>query len=135
MTAQLTVPSSIGLKLRHEILPNGMVHYDIGDSICDMHYGKPDSDWDDNPIEVISVTEVECDNAEQVLYLLLQNVDESEAAKFYTNKIAIVVGHTLQGNYQAAWAYDGSYFGLMTFSATENPWRKQYRLGNIPLEA
>jgi len=135
MTAQLTAPSSLGLKLRHEILPNGMVHYDIGDSICDMHYGKPDSDWDDNPIDVISVTEVECDNAEQVLYLLLQNVDEAEAATFYTNKIAIVVGHTLQGNYQAAWAYDGSYFGLMTFSATENPWRKQYRLGNIPLEA
>ena len=135
MTAPLTVPSSIGLKLQHEVTPNGLVSYDIGESICDMHYGKPDSDWDNNPIDVISVTEVECDNAEQVLYLLLQNVDAAEEAKFYTNKIAIIVGYTLQGNYQAAWAYDGSFFGLMTFSVTENPERKQYRLGNIPPEA
>ena len=122
-------------RLRHEILPNGMVHYDIGDSICDMHYGNPDSDWDDNPVDVISVTEVPCDNAEQVLYKLLQNVGAYDEADSYTNKIAIIVGYTLQGDYQAAWAYDGSYFGLMTFSATENPERKQYRLGNIPLEA
>ena len=94
-----------------------MVTHEIGDSICDMHYGLPTKDYAGNEIKVISHIEIECENSTDLLRKLLNGVG-FENGSSYTNKIAVVVDW-IQLGWTCAYSYDGNHFGMFDFEIIE----------------
>ena len=94
------------------------MNYEFGKSVCDMHYGRPEKDFDGNPINITSVIELECENSHEVLQSIFDKTDiPPDKAKSYLNKIAIVVGLTLRGKWQAVYSYDDNMLGMLEFES------------------
>lgn len=102
-----------------------MISYDIGQKICDMHYGQPSKDYEDNPIKVIHLIEIELDNAEQLVRAMLHSAGSEKHQDLNNpyrvdNKYAMVVGMDYMNNrHQAIYSYDGRTFGTFEFENLE----------------
>ena len=99
------------------------VMYDIGEKICDMHYGLPSKDYDGNKINVITHTKIRISNAENLVRALLHNVGSDKHKNLdnpyrVDNKYAMIVGNEF-GRHQAVWSYDDNWFGMLEFEVVK----------------
>lgn len=81
----------------------------IGETICDMHYGLP-AIYNDNIVEVSSHIRLRIDGSTVILTAILAKITQ----KYYINKMAIVVDYSMNG-YIAAYSYDDRHLGLFEF--------------------
>ena len=97
--------------------------YDIGEKICDMHYGLPSKDYDGNKINVINHMKIRLSNAEHLVRALLHTVGSDRHKNLdnpyrVDNKYAMIVGNEF-GRHQAVWTYDDRWFGMLKFELVE----------------
>ena len=89
-------------------------HSEIGEVVCDMHYGLPPTiKLHDVAYETGELVVVECAGS-MVLEALLDAVgilDVVGIDRVYTNKMAVVVGKSRTG-LVAAYSYDDRRFGM-----------------------
>jgi len=87
-------------------------HPEIGEVVCDMHYGLPDTvTLHDVEYETGDLVVVECAGSMVIEALLLSvGID-----RVYTNKMAVVVGESrtgFGGDLVVAYCYDDRRFGM-----------------------
>jgi len=104
--------------------------YDIGTKICDMHYGEPTKDYDDNPIKVVNTVKIRFDDSDRLLQAILHKLGSEDhklldnpywkigGGMCLDNKYAMVVGQE-NGRHQAIWTWDDRYLGMMEFEVLE----------------
>jgi hypothetical protein len=87
--------------------------WEIGQEVCDMHYGLPEhSGYPERiPLETRKLVKIEVAGSTEILQLLLRKLG---CGPGYTNKFAVVVGYDGQW-YKAAYTYDDNYFGMFEF--------------------
>jgi hypothetical protein len=90
-----------------------MKTWNVGDVVCDMHYGLPKKSWypEQVPLETKDHIRTDVPDSSSILNALLSNMD---AGRMVTNKMAVVVGY--DGPWiVAAYSYDNRYFGMFKF--------------------
>jgi len=84
---------------------------DIGDVVCDMHDGIPDH------LECRSHIRINTRMSGSLVTLLLRAVESKQV--YPRNKIALVIGETNSGWWQAVYSYDGMTLGIFEFRHKE----------------
>lgn len=98
-------------------VPRPVKTWRIGDVVCDMHYGLPNTSWYPEcvPLETKDHMRFAVDGSSGVLCFLLNQVG---LKMHYTNKMAVVVGY--DGDWiVAAYSYDNRHFGMFKFCNKE----------------
>jgi len=88
---------------------------EIGDIVCDMHYGTPSSHRDLYELETRSHIRIDLSERDDCGFfrLMLESVGMEDP--IIQNKMAYVVGYGMGGWYKAAYRYDVHRFGMFEF--------------------
>lgn len=84
-----------------------------GCALWDQHYGIPRK-----LVEVTNFIQLSVDGSSEVLQAILDGIAETPVLPH--NKLVVLVGETMDGEFQAAYSYDNRYLGLLTFKLKGN---------------